>query len=61
MGGTSRERFIQTIHHQDPGQVVVDLGAASTTGIHAEALSNPVSYTHLDVYKRQILPCTRYS
>lgn len=37
---TSRERLIKTINHQDPGKVVVDLGSASTTGIHALALSN---------------------
>lgn len=54
MGGTSRERFIQTIHHQDPGQVVVDLGAASTTGIHAEALSNLRNYLGLTPKRERI-------
>lgn len=54
MGGTSRERFIQTMNHQDPGDVVVDLGAASTTGIHAEALSNLRNYLGLSPKKERI-------
>lgn len=37
---TSRERLQKTLNHEDPGKVVVDLGSASTTGIHAIALSN---------------------
>ena len=29
------------------------------TGVHPQKLTRlPVSYTHLDVYKRQILPCS---
>lgn len=52
MSGTSRERFLQTINHQDPGDVVVDLGAASTTGIHAEALSNLRRYLGLSLKGR---------
>lgn len=36
---TSRERLIQTLNHQEPEQVVVDLGATSITGINANALA----------------------
>lgn len=54
MSGTSRERFLQTINHQDPGDVVVDLGAASTTGIHAEALSNLRRYLGLSPKRERI-------
>lgn len=35
---TSRERFIKTLNHQDPGQVVADLGSTAITGINANAL-----------------------
>ena len=31
------------------------LRAKVTTGIHPEAVFMPVSYTHLDVYKRQLI------
>lgn len=33
-----RERLIKTLNHEDPGKVVVDLGATPMTGIHADAL-----------------------
>ena len=46
MRSTSRERLMKTLDHKDPGKVVVDLGSSLVTGT--------VSYTHLDVYKRQI-------
>lgn len=36
---TSRERLIKTLNHEDPGKVVVDLGATSITGINANALA----------------------
>jgi len=35
---TSRERLHRTLNHSDPGQVVVDLGSTSITGISASAL-----------------------
>ncbi len=34
----SRERFIETIHHRDPGGVVFDLGATKASGISASLL-----------------------
>lgn len=36
---TSRERLSQTLNHQEPDQVVVDMGATSITGINANALA----------------------
>jgi len=36
---TSRERLRLTLNHSDPGQVVVDLGSTSITGISASALA----------------------
>jgi len=36
---TSRERLRRTLNHEDPGQVVVDLGSTPVTGIAAGALS----------------------
>lgn len=35
----SRERLQQTLNHQEPEQVVVDMGSTAITGIHAQALS----------------------
>ncbi|MDD3340531.1 MAG: uroporphyrinogen decarboxylase family protein [Lachnospiraceae bacterium] len=35
---TARERLIKTLNHEDPGKVVVDMGATSITGINANAL-----------------------
>lgn len=36
---TSRERLRRTLNHQDPGQVVADLGSTAITGIAAGALA----------------------
>jgi hypothetical protein len=36
---TSRDRLSRTLHHQDPGAVVVDLGSTAITGIAAGALT----------------------
>ncbi len=36
---TSREKVIKTIHHEDPGEIVLDLGATPQTGISASVLS----------------------
>ncbi|OGO80153.1 MAG: methyltransferase [Clostridiales bacterium GWC2_40_7] len=36
---TPRERLIKTINHEDPGEVVVDLGSSLVTGISASALA----------------------
>ena len=38
MGKTLRERLIDTLNHRDPGEVVVDLGSTSITGININAL-----------------------
>ena len=38
MGKTLRERFIDTLNHRDPGEVVVDLGSTAVTGININAL-----------------------
>jgi hypothetical protein len=35
---TAREKFTLTLNHQDPGKVVLDLGATPISGIHADAL-----------------------
>ena len=35
----SRERFVQTLNHQEPDKVVVDLGSTAITGINANALA----------------------
>ncbi len=35
---TGRERLIQTLNHEEPDRVVVDMGATSVTGINANAL-----------------------
>lgn len=35
----SKEQFLNTINHRQPGRVVVDLGSTSVTGIHVHALS----------------------
>ena len=38
-------------------EVAIDLGTANTLIIHNDkvVVDEPVSYTHLDVYKRQLL------
>lgn len=36
---TSRERLNQTLNHEEPEQLVVDMGATSVTGINANALA----------------------
>jgi hypothetical protein len=36
---TPRERLNKTLHHQDPGKVVVDMGSTTITGINANALA----------------------
>lgn len=38
MGTASRKRFIDTLNHRDPGEVVLDLGSTPITGINANAL-----------------------
>lgn len=39
MSDTPRVRLDRTINHKDPGEVVVDMGATSITGINANALA----------------------
>ena len=36
---TPRKRLDKTIHHQDPGKVVLDMGSTTITGINANALA----------------------
>ncbi|MDR1948281.1 MAG: methyltransferase [Spirochaetaceae bacterium] len=38
-GETPRKRLDNTIHHKDPGKLVVDMGSTSITGINANALA----------------------
>lgn len=45
---TSRERLRQTLNHQEPDQVVVDMGATSITGINANALAGLREMLKLD-------------
>lgn len=35
----SRERLRQTLNHEEPDQVVMDLGSTAISGIHANALA----------------------
>jgi hypothetical protein len=39
MSDTPRKRLDNTLHHRDPGKVVVDMGSTSITGINANALA----------------------
>lgn len=45
---TSRERFEMTLNHEDPGEVVLDLGATTTSGINANALAKLRDALHLE-------------
>jgi len=45
---TSKERFDLTVNHQQPDQLVVDLGATSVTGIHVLAVENLRKYYGLE-------------
>lgn len=39
MSATSRDRFLATLNHEQPGRVCVDFGATHVTGIHASMVS----------------------
>ncbi|GHV73043.1 methyltransferase [Spirochaetia bacterium] len=39
MSDTPRKRLDNTLHHRDPGKVVLDMGSTSITGINANALA----------------------
>jgi hypothetical protein len=54
MALTSRERLIKTLNHEDPGKVVVDMGSATTCGIHAYALERLRDYLGLEKKKIQV-------
>ena len=45
-------RLEETLHTFSPAKLVADIPNATTTNN-----TKPVSYTHLDVYKRQLHPC----
>ena len=54
MGLTSRERLAMTLNHEDPGKVVVDMGSATTCGIHAYALERLRDYLGLPKKKVRV-------
>jgi Uroporphyrinogen-III decarboxylase len=54
MGLTARERFTLTLNHQDPGRVVLDLGATPISGIHGDALYRLRRDLHLDEHPIKI-------
>ncbi len=35
----SREQFLKTVNHQQPGRIVLDLGSTAVTGIHVQTIS----------------------
>ncbi|ARV16554.1 hypothetical protein [Polaribacter sp. SA4-12] len=44
----SKERFKQTINHNEPDSLVVDFGGTAVTGIHVLAIENLRNYYGLD-------------
>jgi hypothetical protein len=48
MSSSSRENFIKTINHRQPGTVVVDFGATTVTGIHVLIVEKLRSYFGLE-------------
>ncbi|HSH20572.1 MAG TPA: uroporphyrinogen decarboxylase family protein [Draconibacterium sp.] len=36
----SREQFLKTVNHEQPGRIVLDLGGTAVTGIHVQTISN---------------------
>jgi hypothetical protein len=48
MKNNSREIFIKTINHQQPGRVVVDFGSTGVTGIHALVVEKLRNYYGLE-------------
>ena len=52
---TSRERLGQTLNHEEPDQVVMDLGATAISGIHANALAR--LRAELGLEKRRVKIC----
>jgi hypothetical protein len=36
----SIEQFLKTVNHEQPGRIVLDLGATAVTGIHVQTISN---------------------
>lgn len=51
---TSRERLEQTLNHQEPDQLVVDMGSTAITGINAHALHDLRNALHLEERKVKI-------
>ncbi len=51
---TSRERLNMTLNHQEPDQLVVDMGSTSITGINANALHNLRKALNLEERKVKI-------
>jgi len=48
MSTSSRENFIRTINHRQPGKVVVDFGSTSVTGIHVLVVEKLREYYGLE-------------
>jgi hypothetical protein len=44
MSSTSKQEFIKTINHQQPGKVVVDFGSTAVTGIHVRIVERLRDY-----------------
>ena len=56
-GAKNKKRFNETIRFAFLLEVLTGAGMAIVLGAAAPLLVGPVSYTHLDVYKRQIMEC----
>jgi len=48
MAGLSKQNFIETINHRQPGRVVVDFGATPVTGIHVVVVEKLRDYYGLE-------------
>jgi hypothetical protein len=48
MSNTSKQEFIKTINHQQPGKVVVDFGSTAVTGIHVRIVEKLREYYGLE-------------
>ena len=48
MAGLSKQNFIETINHRQPGRVVVDFGATPVTGIHVVVVEKLREYYGLE-------------
>ena len=44
----SRDRFLMTVNHRQPDQLVIDFGATSVSGFHVLAIENLRKYYGLE-------------